>query len=121
MARLAGYAGQVNCAAEVTGIRQWSLDQHVDALDGTDFDDAGVKSFIPGCSSWSGRFSGAKDGAPLTIGSVVSAEFLESQTATQKFTGSVIVTDLAVEVTHDGLVMYNYTFQGTGALVIATA
>lgn len=121
MARLSGKAGEVKAAASVTGIKQWSLDQHVDALDGTGFDSSGVRAFIPGCSDWKGRFSGPKNGAPLTIGAEIAMELLESQTATQKFTGQGILTDLSVEVSHDGLVMYSYSFQGTGALVIATA
>jgi len=112
---------QLAAAKKIAGIRSWSLDLHYDALDSTGFDSSGVKEFLPALSGWSGRFSGLKDGAPLTIGSVVGLELQESATATQQFRGVAIITDLTPEISHDALVGYSYTFQGVHALEIATA
>ncbi len=121
MARLSGKAGEVTVAGvSVTGIKSWTLDQKVEALDSTGFDSSGVKAFIPGASEWSGSFEGSKDGAPLTIGTEIALVLKESQTATQKHTGQAIVTGLSAKTDISGLVSYSYTFQGTGALTIAS-
>ena len=121
MARLAGTAGQVTVAgAEVVGVKAWSLDQAVDALETTGFDSSGNKAYIPGLSGWSGSFEGHKDGAPLTIGTEIALVLKESATATQKHTGQAIVTGFSAKTDVAGVVAYSYTFQGTGALTIAT-
>lgn len=121
MARLAGKAGQVDAAAEVVGVKSWSIDYAYDALEGTGFDSAGVREYLPGVSGWSGSFEGYKDGVPLTIGTEVALALKESQTATEKFTGQAIITGLHAVVSHDGLATYAYDFQGTGVLTIPTS
>lgn len=121
MARLSGVAGQVTVAGvEVTGIKSWTLDQKVDALEGTGFDSSSVKVYSPGLSGWSGSFEGYKNAAPLTIGTEIALVLKESGTATQKHTGQAIVTGFSPKTDVSGLVLYAYTFQGTGALTIAT-
>jgi predicted secreted protein len=122
MARLVGYGGCVKVATNtIAGIRAWSLDQHVEAIETTGFDSSGKKVFTPGISEWSGSFEGFKDGAPLTIGSEVALELQESATATQKHTGQAIITDFHPSNSVDGVVLYSYDFQGTSTLTIATA
>ena len=123
MSRLSGKAGEVKTPNSVTGIKSWKLDYTVDPLDVTGFDNAGVSAFIGGITKWSGSFEGYKDGAPqaLTTGALVSAEFLESQTATQKYTGSILITGVHPAVSHDGPALMSYDFQGSGALTVATA
>ena len=121
MARLAGTAGDVTVAgASVVGIKSWTLDQDVEALEGTGFDSSGNKAYIPGLKGWKGTFEGSKDGAPLTIGTEIALVLKESGTATQKHTGQAIVTGLHGKTDVAGLVTYGYDFQGTGALTIAT-
>ncbi len=121
MARLAGTAGEVSVGGvAVTGIKSWGLDQSIEALEGTGFDSSGNKVFTPGLKGWSGSFEGYKDGAPLTIGTEIALVLKESATATQKHTGQAIVTGFSPKTDVAGLVAYAYTFQGTGALVIAT-
>lgn len=121
MARLAGTGGQVDAASEVTGVKSWTIDYTFDALESTGFDSSGHREFIVGLDGWSGSFEGSKNGVPLTIGSSLSLALKESQTATQKFTGTAYVTGLHANTAVDGLVTYTYDFQGTGALVIPTA
>ncbi|MFA4973642.1 MAG: hypothetical protein WC683_13610 [bacterium] len=122
MARLSGKTGEVTQAGgTIAGIKSWTLDQEVEALEGTGFDSSGLKGYSPGLSGWKGSFEGYKDGAPLTIGTEVALVLKESQTATQKFTGQAIITKLGVKTDIAGLVAYSYEFQGTGALTIATA
>lgn len=121
MARYSGKAGTVNvAAADVTGIKSWTLDLAFDALEGTGFDSSAHRVYTPGLDGWSGSFEGYKDGAPLTIGTEIALVLEETQTATQKFTGQAIITGFHANTSVDGLVTYSYDFQGTGALVIAT-
>ena len=121
MAHIAGTAGQVDAASNVTGIKSWTLDYTVDTLESTDFADVGVKTYLIGGSGWSGSFEGFKDGAPLPLaGAAVSIALKESQTATQKWTGSAFITGMSINTSMDGIVTYSYTYQGTGALTVAT-
>jgi hypothetical protein len=121
MAHYAGKAGEVDTGAGVTGIKAWGLDYVVEMLETTDFADAGVRTYLAGPSGWSGTFEGLKDGVPLTVGASVSLTLKETQTATQKWTGTAFITGCHGAVAADGLVEYSYDFQGTGALVIPTA
>lgn len=120
MARLTGTGGQVDAASEVTGIKSWTIDYIYDTYDGTGFDSSAARVFVIGLSSWSGSFEGVKNGAPLTIGSSLSIALKESQTASQKFTGTAFVTGLHSNTSVDGIVTYSYDFQGTGTLTIPT-
>uniref|UniRef100_A0A6M3JWI0 Putative tail protein n=1 Tax=viral metagenome TaxID=1070528 RepID=A0A6M3JWI0_9ZZZZ len=115
------YIDEVRAAKIIAGINAWSLDYTQDALETTDFQSAGIKSYIAGGSGWSGTFSGYKDGAPLSIGSLYGVEFAESSTATQMWLGEAIITGVHPSISYDGVVAYSYDFQGSGALRIASA
>lgn len=123
MAHRSGTAGQVDSPAAVTGIRSWNLEYTVDMLETTDFADAGVSSFIAGKTQWSGSFSGFKDGTPqaITTGAAVTFKFYETQQASEFWTGDGFITAVRVNVDNDGLVSYEYDFQGTAALTVAAA
>lgn len=118
--KYAGNAGEVKADASVAGIKSWTLDQVFQTGETTSFDDLGVQAYLPTVSGWSGTFEGYKTGIPLTLGAVISAQFLETQTAAQKFTGDVILTGLHAATGHDGIVTYTYDYQGTGTLTIPT-
>lgn len=122
MTHLAGKGGFVSydTGTEITGIKSWTLDYTVSVLDTTDFVDAGVSSFLPGVSQWSGTFTGIKDGPPLTVGSIYNGSMGEADTAGYVWTGSIIITGLHPSVAFDGLVEYSWDYQGTGALTIAS-
>ena len=122
MAHYAGTAGQVDAASNVTGVKGWSIDYTVGIVDTTDFASAGVRDILPSVSQWSGSFEGLKDGAPLALaGASISLALKETQTATQKFTGSAYITGVHASVAHDGTVNYSYDFEGTGILTIPIA
>ena len=122
MAHKSGKLGQVDAAAEITGIKSWSLEYTLQALDTTDFADAGVSSFLAGITEWHGSFDGYKDGTPIALdGAIITVKLYETQTANEFWTGSAIITAERVAVDHDGLVTYSYDFQGTGALTVAAA
>jgi len=121
MARYSGKAGEVKAPSSVTGVKSWTIDQVYDVHESTAFDSSGVKAFLPGAYGWSGTFEGFKTGVPLTIGTEVALELLETQTANQLFSGQAIISGLHASAGIDGLVTYSYDFQGTAALTIPTA
>ena len=122
MVQISGKAGEVRvAAATVAGIKSWTVDYVQDALEATDFADAGVRAYIAGMSGWSGSFEGYKDGVPTGIGSIIALILMESQTANQTYTGSALLTGSHPSASIDGVVSISYDFQGTGALTVATA
>jgi predicted secreted protein len=115
MAHVAGKAGYVDTGSAVSGIKSWTLDYTSDALETTDFADAGVKSYIIGGSGWSGSFEGYKDGAPQGLaGASVTLSLYEDNT--YLWTGTAFITGVHATTSHDGIVSYSYDFRGTGAL-----
>lgn len=106
----------VEAIAEVDGVKSWTIDYTADTLETTDFGSAGVKEYIIAGSGWSGTFEGLKDGVPLGIGAQFILALGESQTPGQHWIGDAFITGVSANVSHDGIVTYNYTFQGSGAL-----
>ena len=126
MAHLSGKAGHVystttgTTVAIVAGMKSWTLDYTQDALETTDFADAGVRTFIAGLSGWSGSFEGFKDGKPIAIGAVTVLDLRESATTTEKYTGAALITGIHSSVSVDGVVALSYDFQGSGVLTPPT-
>jgi len=115
--QLSGQAGEVLvAAATVDGIKSWTVDYTLDALDTTDFADSGKRTYIAGISGWSGSFEGFKDAAPTGIGSVIDLILSVSTDATQDYTGSAILTGSHETVSVDGVVGISYDFMGTATL-----
>lgn len=114
------YLDDIRAAKNIAGINSWNIDYVCDALETTDFAAAGARSYIAGCTGWSGSFSGYKDGAPLSIGSQYGGEFAESATTTQMWKGTIIITGVHPSINFDGVVEYSYDFQGSGDLTIAS-
>jgi len=131
MAHLSGKAGNVYSTTAggtltgevvVAGMKSWTIDYTSDALEATDFADAGLKTYIAGLSGWSGSFEGNKDGAPgLTPGTSYVLDLRESATTTQKYTGTALITGMHGTASVDGIVGLSYDFQGSGTLTVPTA
>ncbi len=125
MAEISGRGGEVQFGAsssQIIGIKSWTLNHQVDMHDTTDFDDGQAtnspRTFKPGLSGWSGTFEGFKDGTPhvLTFITPLSLKLLESQTASQVWSGTAFITGIDANTPVDDVVTYSYTFQGTGEL-----
>jgi len=106
----------IDAGKQVAGIRAWNVDIVANVMDSSAYSDGQDKVFTVTTKEWSGSFEGFKDGAPLAIGTVVGLELRESSTSTQMWRGSAIITNLAPGASVDGLVAYNYSFQGIHAL-----
>jgi len=112
-----GKTGSVTISGAIGGIKSWTLDVTADVVETTSFDDAGVRAYLGTVTGFSGSFEGYKTGIPKVIdGAVAAFTLAETSTATQDWTGNLILTGLHVTSSHDGLVTYAYDFQGTGAL-----
>uniref|UniRef100_A0A6M3LGX8 Putative tail protein n=1 Tax=viral metagenome TaxID=1070528 RepID=A0A6M3LGX8_9ZZZZ len=118
MAHLAGKSGYVDTGSAVAGIKSWSIDYTSDALETTDFADAGVKSYIVGGKGWSGSFEGYKDGVEqiLTVSAASPVTLKLYEDATYYWTGSAIITGVHSSASHDGIVSVSYDFVGVAAL-----
>jgi len=118
------YLDDIRAARAIGGINNWTLDYTMDTLDTTDFANGAAtnapRAFISGLSSWSGTFTGLKDGIPLTLFGEVGLSLAESATVTQRWIGKAIITGIHPNVSVDGSVTYTYDFQGTGELTEAT-
>jgi len=115
------WVDQISVAKEIVGIREWSLDAQASVIDSSGFSDGQDKVFTVVTKEWSGSFNGFKDGPPLGIGTVVALELMEADTVlpivpTASWRGSAIITNVTPASTVDGLVTYNYTFQGIHGL-----
>ena len=122
MAQISGKLGEVMVAGvTISGIKSWTVDYVIDALETTDFADSGAKTFIAGLSGWSGSYEGYKEGAPTTIGAEIALILKESTNATQRYTGQAILTGSHPTVSVDGVVGVAYDFQGTAGLGTPTA
>jgi hypothetical protein len=122
MAKIHGKGGDVDTGSSVSGINAWTLSHDGEAAETTDFASAGTKEYIPGLTGWAGTFAGFKDGPPIAPNSIVSLSLEEvAGSATEKYTGSAIVTNHSVDTNTAGVVTYTYTFVGTGLLTPASA
>lgn len=123
MPAFAGKTGLLKVAsATVSGISNWTLNYKSGTEEVTDFESSGAEEHLSTTTGWSGSFEGKKKGAPLAIGgAAVALELLETATASQKWTGNAIITDIEAVTNAKGLVTYKYTFIGTGALTPPSA
>jgi hypothetical protein len=115
------YLDHIQGAKAIVGIKSWKLDRVVDVVDTTGFDSSGHRTYIPVLHGWSGSFEGYKDGAPITIGTVIGLELQESATATQQYRGTAIINGSHPSLSVDGLSVISYDFTGVGAIETATA
>jgi len=118
--KYAGKLGQLQTPSltAIAGIKSWTLDQTVDTVETTSFDDLGVGAYIGAVTRWSGSFEGYKTGTALVIdGSATTITLVEDVSLVgQTWSGACILTGISVANAFDGLNTYSYTFQGSGEL-----
>ena len=128
MARIAGYGGSFTFNTLAVGITEWEVNAEGEALDATGMDSAGVAAYIKGITRWSGRAAGKWDsdealihGDPpaatdLAPGNTGTVHLNISTGAAHDYEGSIIITALRVTAPLEGIITWEVTFQGTGAL-----
>lgn len=115
----------------LAGFYNWTINYAGDAHETTDFSDAGIRTYVPGATGWTGtatkRYSSASSLAKSSWvgGSVHHIRFFlrykaiptASSTATY-LCGSAYVTGADTTTPVDGVVEQTVNFQGTGALTL---
>lgn len=115
MAEVHGKGGSITFTNLTAGVKTWSLDSGADVAEVTDFADAGVKAFIAGGSGWTASCTANWDAAnTAAVGD--SATLTLTVTSGTAYSGTAILTGMAIGEAHDGVVEVTYSFQGTGAL-----
>ena len=127
MATHHGKEGVIKAGTDVIGdVTGFSLDTTADTVEDTSLSDT-AKTYIAGRTGFSGSVDMHYDEADtaqaaLLAGTSISFVLLPegNTTGDESFTGSGIVTSMAVAVALDGVVTRTVAFQGSGALTIGT-
>jgi hypothetical protein len=120
-AAIHGKSGKVTVGSAVAEVTSWSMSRTTAADDATSMDSSGNAEFIDGLFNWSGSFTTLVYGG--LVGAQAAATFSTAAAAsatTPTFSGAIIITDEPIQVEVNGVVQYQYTFQGTGACTVAT-
>jgi len=121
MAEAVGKVARVKAGGTVVaGIRAWTLDYSADALETTDFDDSGHRTYLAGLDGWTGSFEGF--GQPgwstgAALGTKYAGSFYVTDSAGSSYSGSIIIIGVSPATAVDGQATVSYSFQGTGALL----
>ena len=119
---VAGKSGSITCTGLTVGVKSWSLNLVGDALETTDYSDVGIRTFIVGCSGWTGGCEINWDTAnTITVGDAITDLVFSIVGATEKYTGDAIVTGISISSSFDAVVTASISFQGTGACVLTSA
>ena len=122
MSEVAGKGGSIACAGLTKGVKAWSLNLVGDALEITDYEDAGVRNFIVGPTGWTGSAEFNWDTTnTITVGTEIAALVFTVVSGSEYYTGKAIVTGISVSSSFDGVVTASITFQGSGACTLTSA
>lgn len=107
-----------NFYAQVAGFFSWAISKVADALETTDYSDAGQRTYVPGLKGWTGSAEKhwiTED--PLEWeGTKLIIKFYVDKTGTLRYEGIGIVTGHGVTSAVDTLVNESLSFQGDGIL-----
>lgn len=123
MSEIAGKGGSMTCTNLTVGIKSWTLNLVGDALETTDYNDSGHRTYTVGLDGWTGSCEVNWDAtnSSLVIGAVITNLIFTIVTTTTLYTGaSAIVTGIAVTSSVEGVVTMTVTFQGSGTCLLTT-
>ena len=116
---VAGYGGSITCTNLTAGVKSWKIDLKADALETTDYSDAGIRHYdVVGLKGWSGSCEVNWDATNigLVIGAIITT-LVFTVVAGKTYSGATaIVTGIGVGSIVDGLVSMSVSFQGSGIL-----
>lgn len=123
MAEIAGKGGSITCTGLTAGVKTWTLNLVGDALETTDYADAGQRTYIVGCKGWTGSCDVNWDTAnTIDVGDLITNLIFTVVTTTELYTGAkAIVTGMSVSSDALGLVTMTVTFQGSGTCILTSA
>jgi len=121
MAEVAGKGGSITCTNLTAGVKAWTLNLVGDALEVTDYSDAGVRTYIVGCTSWTGSCEVNWDSTnkSLVHGATITGLIFTVVTGTTYYTGATaIVTGIGVSSAVGDVVTMSVSFQGSGTCLL---
>ena len=125
MAVISGIGGSVTYASGyTTAVRSWSVSLTADTLETTGLAPANnFRSRIQGLKSWSGSYSAYVDSSTFLtmddgVGNAAAAAVFLFDGTTGNMAGDIIVTDMSVTTNTDGAIEVEFSFEGSGQVVI---
>jgi len=121
-----GFGGTVTFAAYTLDVESWTLNQSGEAVDTTNTGDAGWESNILGAKSWEGSCktffdtSSVPTGADGLIGGAAGTATFNVGSSGKSYTGSIRITQIAIENPVKGVVGFSLNFKGNGPLTFAS-
>ena len=121
MAEVAGKGGDISFTNAVTSAKSWTLSWTGDLEDITDFDNgsAGYKRYLHTLKDWTATAEGSWDIAD-TAEPGDSATLTLTPVALTTYSGTAIVLSTDITAVVSGIVTGTISFQGNGALTLAT-
>lgn len=119
MSEVAGYGGSITCTNLTAGVKSWKLDLKADALETTDYSNAGVRAYeVVGLTGWSGSCEVNWDytNKSLVIGAIITTLVFTIVSGKTYSGATAIVTGISVGSTVEGLTSMSVTFQGSGIM-----
>lgn len=122
MAEVAGHGGSVTCDDLDAGVKSWNLNLVGDAIETTDYNDSGHRTYTVGLDGWTGSCEVNWDAtnSSLVIGAVITNLIFTIVTGAFYTGASAIVTGIAVTSSVEGVVTMAVTFQGSGTCILTT-
>lgn len=131
MATYRGMDGSVTFAAGAVGeVTDWGITTAQEVLETTKMGDA-WRGFVGGVAQWTGQASANLDYSNANQKAIVdkmvtatpastttAIEFITSSTGPKKFTGNVLVQQLSLTQALGAVAKIQFSFQGSGALVV---
>lgn len=125
MAKFAGRGGSLRVGTTtVAEIKSWSLEISADNIDVTNFGSAGWKEYVQGLKEWSGSAEANWDMTDTAGQKALQDALLGGTTATlnlhidstRRYSGTVLIKSVSVEVAADDIAKVTFEFDGTGQL-----
>jgi len=129
MATFLGKEGVVKIGTHVLAeVKSFSINQSAATTEDTALGDSWT-SYVVTQKSWQGSIACFWDNtdsqgqSALSVGTLVQLKLYPEGTTTGDYelSGDALITGVEMQQAHDGLVEVNFTYQGTGELVIHTA
>ena len=117
MAEVHGKSGSLTFTNLTAGVKEFTWKGDSEAVEVTDFADAGIKSFIVGKRGWTASAKTNWDAAN-TARDGDSASLTLTTTSGKTYAGTAILTSVSVGASVDGVETADYEFQGTGACTV---
>jgi hypothetical protein len=118
---LSGKNGTAVIGSSTYEVTQWQANLEHEMVDGTSFESAGWKEFVPGLQGATGSLTMIGGIGPDTSSAAVSLELAVSTTSGDlKITGSAFLQTRGASTPVDGRVEYTADFTFTGAVTQGT-